>query len=361
MKLLASYNLTGNNSAEKISAVELWRIKRPIEALRKNTDWEINETSGIFKENKKNSQVTNEEMEERVKYFKNYDIVWDSYHTNPFVHTFTMVAQEKIPTKFVMDVDDNIFDIDPLNPIKAIVEEHKLEILKGIVTDALYVTTTTEELAKVIRKERYYRDPESVVVIPNMISTEAYKPGKFDNGDKIVIGYAGGASHYGDLHYTGLYDALKDIMHKYKNVYVKSVGMFFDKYLPKARYEYLEGSKGAKGWYKTYSELNFDIAIAPLEDTPFTRCKSDIKWQEYSLMGTAGIYSNSGPYKDTIKHGSDGWLVENNYESWYNALETYINNISLRKKIGQKAKERVIKDFSLENNWKKIEDGLTKF
>lgn len=75
-------------------------------------------------------------------------------------------------------------------------------------------------------------------------------------------------------------------------------------------------------------------------------------------MGAATIASKVGPYADTIKHGSDGWLVDNSYESWYNALKVMVSNAVLRKKIGQKAKERVIGEFSLEKKWEKVKDGL---
>lgn len=358
MNLLASYNLTEARKDKTTSPVEVWRIQRPIEALRKNLNWTIDESVGIFPEVKKAKDVTEKEMQKRIDYFKKYNMVWGSYYTNPFIHTFTMIAQEKSKTKFVMDVDDNVFDIDPLNPIHVSVEKKYLEFLKGIVIDAKYITTTTEHLANILREHRTYRDPESVIVIPNMISTDVYKPGEYDNEDKIVIGYAGGASHYGDLHNTGLYDALVKIMHEHKNVYVKSIGMFFDKYLPKSRYEFVYGERGADAWYKLYSKLNFDIAFAPLEDTTFTRCKSNIKWQEYSLMGIPTVASKVGPYADTIKHGSDGYLVENTYEAWYNALKLFVTNATLRKKIGNKAKERVINEFSIEKNWQKIQEGL---
>lgn len=359
MKLLASYNTTKGATKKTVSMVELWRIQRPIEYLRKNTDWDINEVLGIFPY-KKIKSISEEEMQERIKYFSDYDMVWNSYYTNPFIHTFTMIAQEKTKTKFVMDVDDNVFDIDPLNPIHISMEKKYLEYLKAITVDAKYITTTTEKLAKILRKQRYYRDPESVIVIPNMISIRDYIPGDYDNKDKIVIGYAGGASHYGDLHKTGMIDALAKVMHEHKNVYVKSAGMFIDKYLPKARYEFVSGQKDKEGWFKFYTELNFDIGLAPLEDTPFTRSKSNIKWQEYSLKSIPTIASNIGPYKDTINHGSDGYLVENTYESWYKALKLLVENVSLRKKIGAKAKDIVIKQHSIENNWNKIKEGLSK-
>lgn len=358
MNLLTVYKLKKEKA--KVSPVETWRIDRPIKELAKHTDWQIDKCNGIFEKAKKAKDIPEGEMQERIDYFKNYDLVWNIYHTNLFAHTFTMIAQDKIATKFVMDIDDNVFDIDPINPIHMTLDKKYLTILKGIAIDTNYVTTTTETLAEVLREQRYYKPKESVVVIPNLISTAVYKPCEFDNGDKIVIGYLGGSSHYYDLHKTGIYEALEKIMHEYKNVYIKTAGMFIDKYLPKARYEFIFGKRKADDWYKLYSTLNYDICLAPIQDTPFSVCKSNIKWQEYSLIGSPTIASNIGPYKDTIKHGSDGLLVENTSESWYNAIKMLIENETLRRKIGQKAKTRVIEDFSLEKNWHLVQEGLEK-
>lgn len=357
MKLLASYSLKSGKRST-ISGVETWRIQRPANALKNNTDWKVDESVGIFAEAKKIKSVTEAEMLERKDYFSKYDMVWGSYHVNPFVHTFTMVIQDKIKTKFVTDIDDNIFNIDPLNPFLLAVPKKDQLFLKGIAVDARYVTTTSERLAKVLREQRYYRPEESVAVIPNLISTDKYKPNVQDDKDKIVIGYIGGASHWNDLHKTHVRDALEKIMHEYKNVHVVTAGIFFDEYLPKARYTYLEGAMGADKWYDFYSTLKFDIGIAPLESTPFTECKSNIKWQEYSLMGIPTIATKTPPYSDVIQHASTGYMVENTMDDWYKAFKLMIENETLRRKIGEKAKQDVIDNWSLEKNWHKIKDGL---
>lgn len=357
MKLLASYSLKSGKKPG-ISGVETWRIQRPANALKNNTDWNIDESVGIFEEAKKIKNVSEAEMLKRKDYFSKYNMVWGSYHMNPFVHTFTMVIQDKIKTKFITDIDDNVFQIDSSNPFLKTVKEKHLLFLQGIAVDARYVTTTSEKLAKVLRKQRYYRPKESVAVIPNLISTDRYKPGVQEDKNKIVIGYIGGASHYDDLHKTHIKDALEKIMHEYKNVYVTTVGISFDEYLPKARYTYLQGADGADKWYDFYPTLKFDIGIAPLKSTPFTECKSNIKWQEYSLMGIPTIASKVGPYEESIQHGSTGYLVDNTMDDWYKAFKLMIENETFRRKIGEKAKQDVIDNWSLENNWHKIKDGL---
>ena len=46
-----------------------------------------------------------------------------------------------------------------------------------------------------------------------------------------------------------------------------------------------------------------DIFIAPLLDNLFNRCKSQIKFLEYSVLGVAGVFSRLEPYKSVITDG----------------------------------------------------------
>lgn len=357
MKLLANYNIKSHKDKEN-SLIEMWRIENSTNILKTNAGWDVSETKGIFLANTKSNKVSEKEANDRYKFLKDYDLVWGTYQVNVFIHAFMMVMQQKLKTKFILDIDDNLFDIDPSNPfLTHLPKKYEMHLL-GMAVDAKYVTTSNETLAKKLREERYYRPKESVVVIPNLISTERYKPAKIDNKDRIVIGYAGGSSHYNDLHKSNAIDALQKIMHEYKNVYVESAGIKLDKYLPKARYKFLGGTSGVQNWLDFYSTFKFDIGLAPILDTPFNICKSNIKWQEYSLMGIPTIASKVGPYAESIKHASTGYLVENTMDGWYNAYKLLIENETLRRKIGAKAKQDVIDNWSLENNWQKIKDGL---
>lgn len=59
----------------------------------------------------------------------------------------------------------------------------------------------------------------------------------------------------------------------------------------------------------------FDIGIAPLEDTAFNRCKSDIKFLDYVALGVLPILSDARPYAPLAPYGlvavntADGWFA----------------------------------------------------
>lgn len=76
--------------------------------------------------------------------------------------------------------------------------------------------------------------------------------------------------------------------------------------------------------------VRWDIAVAPLLDTPFTRCKSDLKFLDYSALGAATIASRGPVYAGTVRHGATGWLAENTLEAWAEGLERLIVDANFR-------------------------------
>jgi hypothetical protein len=85
------------------------------------------------------------------------------------------------------------------------------------------------------------------------------------------------------------------------------------------------------------SRVHWDIALAPLEDTLFNQCKSDIKFLDYSAIGAAGVYSRVAAYASSVQHKETGWLAENEVGAWETALEELISNDQLRMQLAQQA------------------------
>ncbi|MFZ1545906.1 MAG: glycosyltransferase, partial [Candidatus Nitrotoga sp.] len=104
--------------------------------------------------------------------------------------------------------------------------------------------------------------------------------------------------------------------------------------------------------YKSYAsrlrELDIHAALVPLEDTEFNRCKSDIKWLEYSAAGIAGIFSNIMPYNSTIKNGETGLLVNNTADAWFHGMEHLLANPEVASAIIDSARREVREHHSIE-------------
>jgi hypothetical protein len=90
-----------------------------------------------------------------------------------------------------------------------------------------------------------------------------------------------------------------------------------------------------------------DIAVVSLADNLFNRCKSNIKWLEYSACGIPGVYSNLSPYNSCIRNGQTGLLVGNRVQDWFQAIDTLITDASLRRSIAQQARQEVLSSYTL--------------
>jgi len=87
--------------------------------------------------------------------------------------------------------------------------------------------------------------------------------------------------------------------------------------------------------------LRDPIGIIPLDDSPFSNCKSAIKYFEYSLRGLSTICSNVPPYNDVITHGVNGLLVENTPAQWDAALRELVANQPMREQLRAAARAHV--------------------
>jgi len=83
---------------------------------------------------------------------------------------------------------------------------------------------------------------------------------------------------------------------------------------------------------------HWDIALAPLRDTPFNRAKSDIKFLDYAALGAPGIYSDLPVYADSVRHGETGLLAANDTASWVAALHSLIEQPDLRQELAANAR-----------------------
>lgn len=350
MKILAIHSIHGDNEKTK-SAVDLWRIKRPLTELKKHVDWQIDEQPTFIKgvEKYKNAkEFTEEEMQKAFEHICKYDIVFSSYHADPTAYSMLKVAADKAGVQFVMDVDDDMFSVNPDNPFWIKMNDEKCYWMQCMIRDNTWISTTTDALAKVFRDRRKGHHKDTVFVNPNCINDE-YKHPPFDNGDKIVIGYFGGSSHYADLHETGVAEALQKLMHENKKVYFKAVGMPLDKYVPRGRYGFVDGKRG-NGWVKElFPSLKMDIALAPLHNNIFNHGKSNIKWQEATRAGACFVASRIGPYRSLFSNTAI--LTDNTKEGWYKALKNAVDDASHRKRMVRAAKDELAKNWRLETHW----------
>lgn len=163
-------------------------------------------------------------------------------------------------------------------------------------------------------------------------------------GGRKVIGYMGTLTHDNDL--MMVLPALRAVWQGHgEEIELQILGVVGDarmrqtlRELPFVRILKLTPKKAEYPRFMAwFSRLQWDIAIAPLQDTPFNRCKSDVKFLDYSAIGAAGIYSHVPAYEKTVQHLQTGWLAENKVEAWIEALEELLTDDQLRGQLAQNA------------------------
>lgn len=262
-------------------------------------------------------------------------------------------SMQKEGKKFIYDIDDNLWEIPSYNPAYRPYNRHMLNITKQIIGLCDVVTVSTEPLKK------YFIDKgfnDNIFVIPNfMHHLPEYR--ESINNDVIVIGYVGTATHSGDFD-SKLVKAIIQLLDKYSNLEFRCMGynplpyknhpqIKFTPFVPIDEYN------------NTMYNLNIDIGIAPLINNEFNRCKSNIKFLEYSSNSTVTIASNVYPYSNTIINNETGILIEDN-KDWYSKLEMLISDVSLRKRLSKNAYSFVDANFTYKNNNTLIDDLYTQ-
>lgn len=94
--------------------------------------------------------------------------------------------------------------------------------------------------------------------------------------------------------------------------------------------------------------LQFDVGLMPLPTSEeWTRYKCGLKLLQYMAVGIPGVASPVGVNAHIIEDGVNGFLAETT-DHWEAALAKLIEHSQLRRDMGQRARETVRQDYSVE-------------
>ena len=251
------------------------------------------------------------------------------------------------------DIDDLVFDkkyTSTIEYVNNMSEEDKKLYYDGVrrMGETLdlcdYAITTTEELAKELKphvKEVYVNRNAASERMCEL--SQNAMTNKQPDESRIYLGYLSGSiTHNPDFEL--IVSPIERIMEKYDNVYLKIIGLLD---IPEQLNKYKDRIITAPftDWEKLPSIIStMDVNLAPLEDSLFNKAKSENKWMEAGLVKVPTVASNIGAFK-VINSGVDGFLVDNDNEQWFNALDNLIADRNKRVQIGQKANDRVMKEY----------------
>lgn len=297
--------------------------------------------------------------------FKEYDVLWTTHFADDITGACAIFYAQKHGKKFIMDLDDNYLDLPVSNKHSDMFKPGKRTraMLSTILSFADAITVSTEPLKE--RLQQHFRETHGfekpIFVIPNMNDAADWQfPVVKKDPKKFTIGYSGSHSHQDDL--KMILPAIKQLMEKHKHVYFETLGLMTED----------EARKYFKGWTKdaldrcallpsssTFKEFpwwlsqqKWDIGIAPLVDSAFTRCKSPIKFFEYSMYKIPTVASRVYPYfmesagKQVITEDT-GYLVKP--KDWFKTLDEIVLNPEKAIQKGENAFQHVSQDWQYSN------------
>jgi len=266
----------------------------------------------------------------------------------------------------VYSIDDNLLDLKFNVIMQNELTDEKLMVIRFLAREADAIIVSNHYL-----QQRLSSLNSNIFVVPNALDERLLENRIFhqgyetiDSNSKKVIGYMGTHSHDDDL--MMILQALRATLRKYLNrLELQLIGGIADTSILKT----LDGLSiklidiGNNDKYPDFmrwmsKNLKWDLAIAPLEDNSFTRCKSDIKFLDYSALGVPGIYSHVAPYENTIRHLETGYLAKNNSQAWLEAFDCLLNDEALRKNLAKNAQEYVLKNRTLKQCAKNWQDAI---
>ncbi len=260
--------------------------------------------------------------------------------------------------KIVMDNDDTYKGIETQKLGLKFKQIDKA--IDDFVAVADLVTCSTEFLA-----EEYRKINPNVKVLPNCVDPDDWPEPERNQTDKVRIGFVGSVALNNDFEkflpvlmelnarpdvqlvlfaLPPKNDATKEMVQKlYKDDYEfwESLNIEWQPFVMME--EYID----------TLNNLKLDIMVIPRKDDYFNRCKSNVKFLESSMLEipvvAQGFEDGKSPYQADLEDSQYMDIVIDNTK-WMDALEPLIKSKELRQEKGLKAREYVVKKYSIQNN-----------
>ena len=199
-------------------------------------------------------------------------------------------------------------------------------------------------------KTEFYNYGKNIRVLKNALSKEFFdKANQKTNqlntkDDNVTLAFFSGSSTH-DEDFKIIEKTLLIILKNHLHVKLLICGKikFSDNfYLFKERFEHKEFMPYAE-FIEIYKKV--DINLVPLTDTKFNHGKSELKFIEAGAFSITTLASDCDTYSRVINHEKNGILISKN-ESWNFWIEKLIYDQNLRNKLGNAAREFVIKNYN---------------
>lgn len=208
--------------------------------------------------------------------------------------------------KIVQMVDDLFGDVPEKHPGRLFQSREGHQRMMDALLQSDKMVVTTQPLV-----DYYKRYVADVRIVPNALGAQWLGLRKAPVArERLRIGWVGAGQHHGDLELVT--EVVRQLAPEVDWVFM---GMCTDSLRPLLKE--FHGFVSIADYPKKMAELCLDVAIAPLEDNLFNRCKSNLRLLEYGAMGWPVVCSDVYPYRTD---DPPVIRVNNTCEEWVSAI-----------------------------------------
>ncbi|KAF1699817.1 glycosyltransferase [Pseudoxanthomonas suwonensis] len=234
----------------------------------------------------------------------------------------------------VAELDDYMANI----PLKSVHRDHLpqdlIKHMRAALKSVDRLVVSTEPLAEAMKGLH----PE-IRVSRNRLPAHwwAHLKGRRRQGRLPRVGWGGGASHRGDLELVA--DVVRALSDEVEWVFM---GMCPEKLRPFI-HEFHQGVPITE-YPARLAALDLDLAIAPLEDNQFNRCKSNLRLLEFGACGFPVVCSDVAAFQD----GLPVTRVKPRFKDWVDAIRMHVNDLDAAARAGDALREAIHRDWMLD-------------
>lgn len=253
------------------------------------------------------------------------------------VHLTILEHCKALGKRVVFETDDDLLNLPPTNSNFPFFNRPDVrQTLETLIVEADRVTVSTARL----QAEMAPLNP-AVTLLPNVLPDPLF-PEIADvpacqRGHRVVIGYAGTATHQADL--EPILPALERLLVTYPDqVSLVFMGCLPSRFADHPSVTLVPETPDYESFIAALRQSGIHVGLAPLLDNALNRSKSAIKWMEYSACGIVSVCSKLGPYAEAIADGVDGILLDDlSPDTWFDALERLILEPERRTRLATQA------------------------
>lgn len=274
------------------------------------------------------------------------------------MHENNRMAMEQIRglgLRIVYDLDDNFWSLPKWNPAYRYFQKNGafqkgLALCAGL---AHQITVSTSFLHAVVMRQLQPKIP--VTVMENAMDFALfYRATQFrKDQERVTIGWAGTNTHGLDL--TEIEFVLARLLRERPQVEIEFMAIELPPELVKANKTYAKDRVRLRPFVSIaeypawYSNLRWDIGLAPLALTEFNRCKSNIRMLEAAVLKIPCLASPLNEYEKFCQGNSQlEFLLCHSRDEWFEKLCALVDSSDLRLELGEAMYKRAYEGFNIE-------------